>query len=181
MAGHCLIKVSEYLVWLIGGNIFGQGATAKTWSHLLFDMTSTWSEGPTLSNPRYNHGCGSLDLGKERILVVTGGKNDAGIEGSSVEIYVEGYDTPGWIEGPELPSYNVAGDVVSDDFALYYINTYYNIFLKLNCITAFDCHWTTLSLSLKTLRYDAVVALIPDNLATCRPSNKSVQIENKQN
>ena len=75
---------------------------------------------------------------------------------------------------------SLRGDVLFD-FSLYYINTWENKLRRLNCVRPTECQWISLGLTLKTPRHSAVVSLIPDNLASCRPSNKSLQLENKQN
>ena len=115
-------------------------------------------------------------------MVVTGGLKSSSIGLTSVELYVEGSNADNWTEGPTLPeTYSFGQHIVSDDFSLYYINTWENKLRRLNCVRPTECQWISLGLTLKTPRHSAVVSLIPDNLASCRPSNKSLQLENKQN
>ena len=100
-------------------------------------------------------------------MVVAGGTTSNARE---VEFLIEGSDA--WKSGPLLPSSwssdnpKNADAIVSDYDTLYYINTWQNLFLKLECSA--ECEWKNLNIQLKTPRINAVVALIPDNLATCR-------------
>ena len=120
---------------------------------------------------RSDHGCGSVILNEQRVLVVAGGFNAMSVTNTySVEFYVEGSNADDWIIGPYLPnniSVEYGARIVSDDIDVYYINTYANTFLKLECQDDLECMWTNLDLSLKTPRHSAVVSLIPDNLANC--------------
>ena len=57
--------------------------------------------------------------------------------------------------------------MVSNGDSLFYINTYYNIFLRLDCTSLQDCHWITMEQKLEFRRADAVVSLVPDELVEC--------------
>ena len=106
-------------------------------------------------------------LNEERILVVSQGWTYEELL-TSIEIYVEGSNAYGWIEGPHFHDrLTDVGHIVSDDFALHYINTVDNIFLRLDCVQYDNCDWTPLDLRLKSPRYEATVSLIPDKLANC--------------
>ena len=129
-----------------------------------------WHEGPEMPGPRYFHACESFIFNGKRTMVVAGGTTSNARE---VEFLIEGRDA--WESGPPLPSSwsydnpKNADAIVSDYDTLYYINTWQNLFLKLECSQcSAECEWKTLNIQLKTPRINAVVALIPDNLATCR-------------
>jgi hypothetical protein len=69
---HCLIKINEKQVMLVGGLSFN-GPEARTY---LFDFdTMTWYPGFNLTYPRYGHSCGLFKKGGSATAVVVGGSN----------------------------------------------------------------------------------------------------------
>ena len=88
----------------------------------------------------FNNGCGSFIFDNQRIMVVTGGLKSSTIGLTSVELYVEGSNADNWPEGPTLPeTYSFGQHIVSDDFSLYYINTWENKLRRLNCVRPTEC------------------------------------------
>ena len=69
---HCLIKINEKQVMLVGG-LSSNGPEARTY---LFDFdTMTWYPGVNLTYPRYGHSCGLFKKGGSATAVVVGGSN----------------------------------------------------------------------------------------------------------
>ena len=69
---HCLIKLNENQVMLVGG-FSSNGPEARTY---LFDFdTMTWYPGVNLTYPRYGHSCGLFKKGGSATAVVVGGSN----------------------------------------------------------------------------------------------------------
>ena len=69
---HCLIKLNEKQVMLVGG-LSSNGPEARIY---LFDFdTMTWYPGVNLIYPRYGHSCGLFKKGGSATAVVVGGSN----------------------------------------------------------------------------------------------------------
>ena len=72
--------------------------------------------------------------------------------------------------GPELlDSYNILGhEMVSDGNTVYYVNTYSNVILKLDCLSDLaSCAWTKMKQTLKYPRTQSLAFLVPDELTEC--------------
>jgi len=64
--------------------------------------------------------------------------------------------------------YYEGDEMVSNGDSLFYINTYDNIFLRLECTLLQDCHWITMEQKLEIPRASKpVVSLVPDELVEC--------------
>ena len=73
--GHCMVKVNESLVVMIGGWNNDDGSV------FLFDPTSDFkmTQGPKLKTPRYLLSCGLIEIGGVKKVMVVGGESMQGI------------------------------------------------------------------------------------------------------
>ena len=135
----CVINVDDKVSMLTGG--FKDGELKKsTWLFSSFDHQ--WSQGPEMIVARDFHACNSFVHNGDKILVVVGGSISRTIEFLN-------YDgsTNEWIQGPSLPEYynHHFHRLVSYKDNIYYINTFDNVILLLECKEAIDdCQWILL-------------------------------------
>lgn len=92
--GHCIVKLGQSKIILIGGVDDYNGLTSET---LIFDLENKqWSEGPRMRQRRWLHGCVSSNLDGKPIIWVTGGNDDVSSLQSTE--YLEDFDQ-GWKSG----------------------------------------------------------------------------------
>ena len=103
VSGHCLIRLNDHTLYLIGGKS-SNGTSSRTF-YLNLESTTwstnnngNWTEGPHLKHPRYLHSCGMQGTK----VIVSGGRNEDDFEMDSVEsleLQEEDAGNPQWIQG----------------------------------------------------------------------------------
>jgi len=97
--GHCLIKISEHELILIGGYHNGT-ISAKT---RIFDTrTNTWTQGPSMRTGRYYHGCFSIEENGTTTKVVAMGGVDSGYDQLATAEILD-VASMQWQDLPDLP------------------------------------------------------------------------------
>ena len=70
--GHCLVKLNEETVIMIGGaNWSNSQYYHETW--LFHVKNESWTEGPPVNSKREGHMCGIIDFNNTQMVVVAGG------------------------------------------------------------------------------------------------------------
>ena len=111
---------------------------------------------------RHGHPCAALVLNNTKVLVI------ADLYYPSRSKRVDFLIQDKWISGPSLPNYyHDAHELVSNGETLFYVNTYDNVFLRMECESINSCIWIEMEQKLQIPRSNAVVKLIPDHLAEC--------------
>ena len=107
---------------------------------------------------RHGHPCAALKINNKQVIVI-------GDQSKRVDFLIQNE----WISGPSLPDfyYDGAHELVSNGETLFYINTYDNVFLRMECESINSCMWIEMEQKLQIPRYGAVAKLIPDHLAEC--------------
>ncbi len=109
--GHCLVKVEDFNVLLIGGAGDKSSDIRDTvWKIPLDDVESNWEQGPSLQLERVHHTCG-LMLDQET--------------GSRVVIVVGGEGKLAWAGSPEPKAFNSfeiwsMGDILVESFKMFF-------------------------------------------------------------
>ncbi len=179
---HCMVKIDNSLLFLIGGVIENTpDASSNTY---FFDvLNNQWISGPQLNIKRYEHSCGVIHWTNpnngiaQAVVVVAGGINTKGNAISSVELlFLDEYKTnkQGWTLGPNLPQSIYAakmtefqdrlilvggiGNFETDNRRLYQLSTTHD---------GGPWFWTELKQILKEGRNSAVSFLIPDEIVNC--------------
>ena len=111
---------------------------------------------------RHGHPCAALVLNNTKVIVI------ADLYYPSRSKRVDFLIQDKWISGPSLPNYyHDAHELVSNGETLFYVNTYDNVFLRMECESINSCIWIEMEQKLQIPRSNAVVKLIPDHLAEC--------------
>ena len=121
-----------------------------------------------MTNARYHHGCSTFWLNGEQIITVSSGLSVG--SSKTVEFLNLNNEIIQWISGPDLPdSYRWSGtQMVSNGDTLFFVNTYDNVFLRLECGESLqDCQWITMQQKLEFPRGNAFATLISDYLTDC--------------
>jgi len=169
MFAHCAIQINDSVILVTGGK--RNVSSANTYFHDF--ETGQWSDGPTMTYPRYLHGCKSFMLNGDQILIVAGGDGPNG-KLKEVEFLNMNNLEQGWIQGrtaslpealaefPMVTSINgenvfiIGGDNGGKSGEI----------LKLECSgkDLDTCGWRTSKSQLTHKREDHVAVLIPDTL-----------------
>ena len=128
----------------------------QTWYFSI--RNETWTRGPDMPTGRHGHPCAALKINNTKVVVI-------GDQSKRVDFLIQNE----WISGPSLPDfyYDDAHQLVSNGETLFYINTYDNVFLKMECESINSCMWIEMEQKLQIPRFGAVAKLIPDHLADC--------------
>ena len=160
---YCAHKIDEDTVMVIGG---------KT-SYFFSIKTEKWRKGPDFQKSRSVHSCGSFKLNNHVVSIAAGGDySDEASDGAIVELLVHLDDEESvWIEGPRLPyatDFGFKRQIVFNEDELFFVDGYTNIILKLVCEMELNsCHWKELEQKLDIPRLGSVMALIPEEFASC--------------
>ena len=116
---------------------------------------------------RYMHGCSRFWLNGEQIIAVSQGEGLETI--TTVEFLNLNDEYLQWIPGPDLPDYSWTGtQMISNGDTLFYINTYVNVFLRMECGEwLHTCQWINMQQKLEFTRKNAFATLVPDYLTDC--------------
>jgi hypothetical protein len=170
---HCLVKLNDTMLMLIGGDNFGVSTSSTPKTYFFNVLENIWMEGPTLNISRKIHSCGVMiwsnpDTGNdEQVVVVAGGRYAATT--ASVELLYLNRNT-GWVAGPTLPY------VLEGSSMIQYQNSVILVAGRLGNpeprnlmfqLKAPDGSWSTMRQSLMKPRYVHVAFLVPDNLVNC--------------
>ena len=160
---YCAHKIDEDTVMVIGG---------KT-SFFFSIKDEKWTKGPDFQRFRSVHSCGSFILNNQVVSIAAGGDySDEASDSGLVNLLVHVDDEESqWIEGPRLPyatDFGFKRQIVFNEHELFFIDGYTNIIFKLVCeFDVSSCHWKELEQKLDIPRLGAVMALIPEEFASC--------------
>ncbi len=169
---HCMVKLSPTRVMLIGGYERTIDYEDRTW---IYDFTTKkWTRGPSLLEGTSDLACGIFkDSETQEDIVVAGpGARPYSYYTQSTQLWK--VDSDQFVHGPPLHvSIHSANGITSADgkhFILIggsgsHMEHLYSLY-RLQCFN-FECQWTKMEQELQVARMDAVVMLLPDNLATC--------------
>ncbi len=182
---HCMVKLDESTVILIGGSTLD--VTAITHTHVYYNGSESWTNGPPLLFGKDWHVCGLVKDQSWSIVIVTGGGETDFAADVTQLLFIS--DDPTnldrqWTIGPNLPSaitgasglvtqdekqfLVVGGHSVKDfDNPLSYMSQipHKNIY-SMSCCDM-TCSWTTLDQQLATARSWTVAILVPENYNSC--------------
>jgi hypothetical protein len=181
ITGHCIVKINNSMVFLIGGSnaltnaYFYRNVTDETY---FFDPSiNIWKSGPSLLTKRYFHACGILNWVNsttkqmQRVIVVAGGQDRSSYSMLSVELlYLNDYENYNrlWIVGPPLPLKAASARMVELQNAVVLVGGAGQLDgCHLYKLTSPLGPWTTLNQTLVGRRDYHVTFLIPDSLADC--------------
>ena len=162
-----MIHLDDDTVLLTGGTFTNYTWSRSTW--YLSINNNSWTPGPSMIEPRNFHACSSFVLNNTVYPIVAGSNNGS----KTVEFLDLSLESPEWIPGPELHSFqtdlfHVGHKLVTNGETLFYISTTDNLFFQLECETIEECQWIQLNRQLQNvLRGAAIVALVPDTLTDC--------------
>ena len=129
------------------------------------------TRGPDLIMERYFHACNSFTFNNELILVVVGGYLFYGSNFSELLSYDS--EHPQWdnrdteLDLPFDDDYN-SQLLVSNGDTLFYVDTWNNVFYRLEWNFEEGFEWIQMNLRLKARREHAFGVLIPDELTACK-------------
>ncbi len=167
------------------GGISHSGRTNRTW---FFDLgTKTWTSGPDLIVPRWQHACGSVSLrttlipGKniefgEPVVVVAGGWDSTFKSLKSTEVWSPIIGK--WVRGPDFPAPISLSEIVttSGSASMFLIGGRDDngFIYKLDCSLPLNSWtWEKLEQTLKTPRDDFVAMMVPSNVTNCQETTAS--------
>ena len=136
------------------------------------------THGPDLIMERYFHACNSFTFNNELILAVVGGNS---LSGSNFNEFLS-YDS----EFPEWDNRDIELDLpldegfnsqllVSNGETLFYVDTWINIFYRLEWNFEGKFEWVKMNMRLETPRYEAIGVLIPDELTNCNKTEIEIK------
>jgi hypothetical protein len=180
VTSHCLVKINDSMLMSIGG-FPKRRASGNTY---FFDvLKNTWTKGPSIMTPRYDHSCGLMNWknpgsGKmENVVIVVGGVDDNTNLMNSVELlYLGNYENnkAGWIIGPSLFLALMKTSIIEYQNGVILLGGLY----KYNSI-AFSANqnlyqlqsplgpWTPLKQTLKDSSNSDLAFLVPDEAVKC--------------
>ena len=174
---HCMVKISNSVIFLISGytqtlSNLAQTTSGETFFH--FPERNTWTPGPMLINPRYFHSCGLLyqqdpaTQQLQKIVVVAAGKDNNATPLKSVELlYLDKYES-GWMAGPSLPETAIASSMVEFQNSVILVGGDGSVDGQhLYQLSSTSGPWVKMKQTLKEPRAKHVSFLIPDRLANC--------------
>lgn len=106
--GHCQLSLNSSLLMIIGGYGASSGYSSKTW-FVEIDLskeTVSFTEGPRLSEARFNHACAFDE--QAGVVIVAGGYDDTAVP-KNTEILDLKAAKPSWTKGPDLPEGTLHG------------------------------------------------------------------------
>jgi len=160
---HAMVKVDDTRSMMIGGLLNGRISSKQTWfySH----KNKEFTPGPQLKEERWQHTAGLVTDKQtgEKIIIVSGGRDDRYHNLKSTELLIDG----SWQQGPDMPKKLTGHKMVSIGQDLIVIGgedenweLSKDIF-RIECISR-DCSWKKLKQQLKYGRRDFVA--IPMNI-----------------
>ncbi len=180
---HCLVKVDDDTVVLIGGSSKVDGGAQKTvWTfdlNHLENPSAEWNREKDLNMDRVGHTCGAIQVGSSKLVVVTGGCDDAEdlldegneCDTKATELWIAGISWENWFDGPDMPKANHFASGVtfprSDGDQFIVAGGRRTGVYSLSCATVDSCAWSTLEQTLTSQRKGAVAMLVPDSFAIC--------------
>jgi len=173
---HCLVKINNSLLLLIGGHTPENPATGNTFFFHIDE--NKWTPGPALNFPREGLGCGIIEWLNpstnhlEQVVVAAGGMELPRNMSSLVELlFLNEFSTGnfGWAMGPSLPtpvSYATAVEFQNSIIligGMDEINNGNNTYR----LSSPNGSWVQMKQTLKELRCGHTAFLVPDELVNC--------------
>ena len=162
---HCMVKINENLVVLIGG-IDNQNQAQS----LIVEVSKNFSmsQGPSLIQGRYDFSCGLFELNGNPAVIVAGGYD--GFNSISTEIWVQNSSNNGWLVGPKLLEPCSGSSMITspsgEGVILLGCREHKEAFYELNNSNGI-LSWRKMKQQLKYPRSDTVAMLVPDELVSC--------------
>ncbi len=183
LSQHCMVRINQSAVIVIGGSTDVTNRKAETWILDLDEDQSQmdWIQGPSLNKPRRRHACGLVfdPVTGSNMVVTVGGSEDSTVE--LLDLQSQDLDE-GWIYGPSFPlilegpsavtfmdypgtegqSMIIVGGSITGETVDYLKNLY-----LFSCTKSGGCQWNKLKQKLDTNIQSPVAILIPDAMASC--------------
>jgi hypothetical protein len=173
LADHCMVKLNNSLLMLIGGENSEQNLTSRTW--FLNTLSGNWSKGPDLKTARSWHSCNTMNWFNPRnseteIVVVVAGGYITGIDDitASVELlFLREYDLfqNGWVEGPVLPYVNAGSSLIKYESGLIIVGGW--IHRHIYQLSTPKRPWVKMTQLLKEPADYLAAFFIPDDVIMC--------------
>jgi len=177
IAGHCVVKINETTLMVIGGAIhIISGFTNHTYFYNL--INNQWYPGPTIITPRTGHACGILNwrnpssgLTEKVVIIAGGGTIGSGSLSSTELLFLDHNDdsSSGWKIGPNLPKTATLSNMVEYQNTVILVGGFLGVDgFHMYQLSSPSGTWTVMKQVLKNRGYYHVSFLIPDELVTCR-------------
>ena len=190
---HCMVKMNEETVFIIGGSHFYYVSNRTTIVNPRDNFSMEF--GPDLRIGRSYPACGIFEVNYKKIVAVTGGEVGPDENGSSTELW-DPNSEDGWILGnfycrkskkklwyyfinlgPDLPLTScIYGSVVTSPdgkgILLMGCTIDQNGIYELAENSDGDLEWKKLNQQLESPRYGPIVISIPNNMTVCQRRNE---------
>ncbi len=194
MTFHCIGKIDDKVVIVSGGQVWGIHGTSYlsqvwTMNFTKSEEDQAWASQPPLSEGRMSHGCGVIQDGKTKIVVVAGGYLESGGIANGVEILRLNEDDSigfraSWEQGPDMPvGLDRSASATTEDQTMLFmaggilwsqtLDPVSNMVFYFTCLGSEGCRWNKDIMELLYTRSYSIAMIIPPEAETAAAPDSS--------
>ncbi len=176
LLGHCMVKINDTLVMVIGGVNFNDKTSKASESYFFHVIPNKWMLGPKLIKSRRWPSCGVMNWRNYKVIVVAGGYELNSLKPlTSVEFLFlneYGHLNISWVEGVSLPHIIKEPVMVEFDNGVMLVGGEDNLRntdsgRQLFLLSSPNATWTRINKTLKETRLYHSAFLVPDEIVNC--------------